>query len=310
MSRRRLFPVAPLSIVAAAALAAAALASPALAQSSKVGDVATALSLSGLAQFDTDLDDDGSFRWSGVQASANVTRQITSEFAAGFTLRYDYQNWKFDNPAAFGGVAPWSNVSTPMIGLNLSYAPTSDWRVGFNPAVDWSGESGANAGDSLSYGAVLTATKIFSPDLMLGLGAGVFRQIDETKVFPFVVVNWKINERLRLGNPLQAGPAGGAGLELTWTLADPWELGVGGSYRSYRFRLKDDGPIPNGIGENRLFPLFARLSYAFDSATRADLYAAAFVGGKLSITRADGNDLYSDDYQAAPAIALSLSHRF
>ena len=305
MSRHRPFAVTTLAVFAAAVLAA-----PALAQPSKVGDVATALSLSGLNQFDTDLDQGGSFRWSGVQAGANVTRQFTSEFAAGFTLRYDYQHWNFDNPAAFGGFAPWTNLSTPLIGLNLSYAPTSDWRLGFNPAVDWSGESGANAGDSLSYGAVISATKIFSPDLMLGVGAGVFRQIDETKVFPFVVVNWKINERLRLGNPLQAGPAGGAGLELTWTLADPWEFGAGGSYRSYRFRLKDDGPIPNGIGENRLFPLFVRLSYAFDSATRADLYAVAFVGGKLSVTRADGTDLYSDDYETAPAIALSLSHRF
>lgn len=305
MSRRRLFPVAPLSI-----LAAAALATPALAQTSKVGDVATTLSLSGLTQFDTDLDQGGSFRWSDVQASANFTRQFTSEFAAGFTLRYDYQHWSFDNPAAFGNVAPWSSVSTPVIGINLSYAPTADWRIGFNPAVDWSGESGADAGDSLSYGAVLTATKIFSPDLVLGLGAGVFRQIDETKVFPFVVVNWKINEQLRLTNPLQAGPAGGAGLELTWKLADPWEFGAGGSYRSYRFRLKNDGPVPNGIGENRLFPLFARVSYAFDSATRADFYAVAFVGGKLSVTRADGSDLYNDDYQTAPAIALSLSHRF
>ena len=48
-------------------------------------------------------------------------------------------------------------------------------------------------------------TRIFSPDLVFGVGAGVFRQIDETKVFPFLVVNWKITDRLRLGNPLQAG---------------------------------------------------------------------------------------------------------
>jgi hypothetical protein len=287
-----------------------ALATPALAQDVKPGDVTTSLSITGLNQFDTDLDRGGEFHWGGVQVGANVTRQFTSEFAAGLSLRYDYQDWKFDHPAAFGGVAPWSKLSTPVIGLNLSYAIAPDWRLGFNPAVEWSGESGADAGDSVSYGAVLSATRIFSPDLVLGLGAGVFRQIDQTKVFPFLVVNWKITDRLRLGNPLQAGPAGGAGLELAYALAERWELSGGGSYRSYRFRLKDDGPVPNGIGENRFIPVFGRLSYTFDRATRADLYAAAFVSGKLRVTRADGGDLYSDDYKTAPAIGLTLSHRF
>ena len=160
-----------------------------------------------------------------MQVGANVTRQFTPEFAAGLSLRYDYQDWKWDDPAAFGGAAPWSKLNAPVIGLNLSYAIAPDWRLGFNPAVEWSGESGANAGDSLSYGAVLSATRIFSPDLVLGVGAGVFRQIDETKVFPFLVVNWKITDRLRLGNPLQAGPAGGAGLELAYALSDRWEAG-------------------------------------------------------------------------------------
>lgn len=289
---------------------AALLAVQAFAQAPKPGDVTTSVAIAGIAQFDTGLDQGGDFHWGGLQASGNVTRQFAPDFAAGLSLRYDYQDWSFDNPKAFGGVAPWSNVSAATIGLNLAWSPIPEWRIGFNPTVEWSGESGANAGDSLAYGAVVSATRIFSPDLVVGLGAGVFRQIDDTKVFPFLVVNWKITDRLRLNNPLQAGPAGGAGLELAYTLGDGWELGAGGSYRSYRFRLKNDGPVPGGIGENRFFPVFARLSYAFGAATRLDLYAAAFVDGELNAMRADGSDLYSDKYNAAPAIGLALSHRF
>jgi hypothetical protein len=289
---------------------AALLAAPAFAQAPKPGDVTTSAAIAGIAQFDTGLDQGGDFRWGGLQASGNVTRQFASDFAAGVSLRYDYQDWSFDNPKAFGGVAPWSNVNAATIGLNLAWSPTPEWRIGFNPTVEWSGESGASAGDSLNYGAVLSATRIFSPDLVVGLGAGVFRQIDDTKVFPFLVVNWKITDRLRLNNPLQAGPAGGAGLELAYTLGDGWELGAGGSYRSYRFRLKSDGPVPGGIGENQFFPVFARLSYAFGAATRLDFYAAAFVNGELNVMRADGSDLYSDKYNAAPAVGLAFSHRF
>ena len=91
---------------------------------------------------------------------------------------------------------------------------------------------------------------------------GDLREIDETKAFPFVLVDWRINDRLRLANPTQAGPAGGAGLELAWTLDDRWEIAGGGAWRTYRFRLDRNGPTPDGIGESRGVPLFLRTSYA------------------------------------------------
>ena len=301
-----------LPVAGLAALLAALFVTPATAQGLKLGDVSGAASITGINQFDTDLDNGGSVRWAGVQASANVTRQFTSEFAAGVSLRYDYQNWQWNkNTAAiFGGRAPWSQLNAPLVGVNLSYAVAPGWRLGLSPSVEWSGESGAKAGDSLNYGALMTATRTFSPDLVLGFGFGVFRQIDENKVFPFVLVNWKITDRLRLGNPLQAGPAGGAGLELAYAFSDRWEVGGGGSYRSYRFRLKEDGPVSGGIGENRYIPLFARLSYSFDKATRADFYAAGFVNGRLSVTTSGGSEVYREDYESAPAIGVTLSHRF
>ncbi len=285
-------------------------ASTALAQSAAPGDTTASAALTGLTQFNTDLDSGGKFHWGAGLASGAVTRQFTPDLAVGLTLRYEYQEWKWEQPTAFGGAGPWSKLNAPAVGLAISYAVASDWRLGFNPIVEWSGEAGANASDSLSYGAVLSATKIFSPDLVFGIGAGVFRQIDETKVFPFLVVNWKINDRLRLNNPLQAGPAGGAGLELAYTLTDRWEVAGGGSYRSYRFRLKDDGPVPGGIGESKFYPVFARLSYTFGPKTRADFYAAAMLGGQLRVANAAGNDVYSDDYGVAPAMGLTISHRF
>jgi hypothetical protein len=300
----------PLTVALLAAAATSLATTPAVAQNPAPGTVTASAAVVGVYQFNTDLDDGGDFRWTDLQASGTITRQFTSDFAAGLTLRYDYQDWSFGSPTAFGGNAPWSNVRAATVGVNLTWLPTPEWRIGFNPTFEWSGESGADAGESLDYGAVVSATRIFSPDLVLGLGAGVFRQLEDTKVFPFIVVNWKITDRLRLTNPLPAGPAGGAGLELAYALSDGWELGAGGSYRSYRFRLDEHGAVPNGIGENRFFPVFARLSYGFGPATRLNFYAAAFVNGELNLMRADGSDLASDDYDVAPAIGVSFTHRF
>jgi hypothetical protein len=68
-------------------------------------------------------------------------------------------------------------------------------------------------------------------------------------VFPYITVNWQMTERLRLINPSRTSPAGPAGLELVYAIDKYWETGLGAAYRSYRFRLEEDGPIPNGIGE-------------------------------------------------------------
>ena len=153
-------------------------------------------------------------------------------------------------------------------------------------------------------------TKVFSPTLVLGLGAGVFRQIDETKVFPFLIVNWKLSDSLRVANPFAAGPMGGAGLELVYAYDDNWEIAGGAAYRSYRFRLKDGGPTPGGVGENRFMPLFARISRKLTPQTTIGLYAFASLGGRLTVVDANGNDRYRSDYSVAPGLALSLAHRF
>jgi hypothetical protein len=305
MSRR-----APVRHAAIAVLAATSIPAIALAQTMKPGDVSASTSLTGVNQFNTDLDRGGDFRWATGIVSGTVARQFTREISAGFSLRYDYEAWTFGNPVAFGGKAPWENLNAPNIAASLTYAITPDVLVGFVPSFGWSFESGAKTGDALVYGAILSATKVFSPGLALGIGASIVHQIDENKVFPFLIIQWQIDERWRLANPFRAGPAGGAGLELAYMIDDNWEIAGGGAYRSYRFRLKDSGPTPAGIGENRFFPVFARLTRKFGAQTKLDFYAGVSAGGRLSVDNAQGNGVASDDYKTAPAIGLTLSHRY
>jgi len=304
--RRRIARVVGLAVGASAVV----LGVPAWAQSGKPGATSASAAITGLAQFDTDLDRGGSFRWNGVLVSAKVARQFTDSLEVGASVRYDYQDWHFDAPTAFAGGAPWEQLHAPSLGLDFDFTVKPGLSLGVTPTVGWSYESGADAGDAVNWGAIFSATRVFSTDLVVGVGAGVFRQIDETQVFPFLIVSWQISDRLRLTNPFAAGPAGGAGLELAYALSDRWEIAGGGSYRSYRFRLKDEGPNANGIGENRFFPVFARMSWKLAPATKLDLYAAALVGGDLTLMDRGGNDVATDDYQTAPAIGLTLAHRF
>ncbi len=297
-------------IVATLALCGALVTLPSLAQRIPVGTTVPSGGVSAYYVFETGLDQGGDFSVTGLLGSLDVLHQFTPAFAAGVSLRYGYEDWDFaGTPGAFRDT-PWGDIHRPSVGFVFTYAPNDDLRFLAVPTVQWAYEQGASTGDALKGGAIFAATRKFSPTLSLGFGIGVFDELEKTRVFPFVLLDWQINERLRLGNPFRAGPAGGAGLELAYKFDDAWEVAAGGTWRSYRFRLDRDGPYPDGIGESRGVPLFLRTSYSVTRDARLDFLAGVLVGGKLIVSDSNGNDIAEDDHDAAPIVGITLRTRF
>lgn len=301
----RFLPYARTLASSIAALACAA----ASAQGLPVGATSASASITAYTQLDADIDGGGEVRSTGAFAIGSLTRRFTPAITAGFSVRYDQENWRWTGDNAFGG-EPWSRIHRP--GVNATFVYATDTGLAFTvlPSVQWAYASGASTGDALNWGAVLVASKTFSPDLTLGLGAGVFREIDKNEAFPVVLVDWRINDRLRLGNPLQAGPAGGAGLELVWTVDDRWEVAGGGAWRRFRFRLDRDGAVPDGIGEKESIPLLARATWRPTPASRLDFYAGVAVGGQITLYDRDNNEVVSRDTDPAALFGITLQGRF
>jgi len=293
----------------ATAMVLATTASAALAQAPAPNQVSLSASLTGIGQLETRLDQGGNFSWNGVIVQGAASRQFTPEFSAGISLRYGYASWQFDTPSALGA-APWGHINRPAIGFRFSQQIGPQVGIFVAPEFEWSYESSASASDAKNFGAVFGATRYFSPTLVLGIGAGVFRQIDKTRVFPLLIVNWQIDDQWRVNNPFQAGPAGGAGLELVRALGSQWELAAGASFRDYRFRLRNDGPAPDGIGRNEGIPVFARLTRQLGPQGRIDFYAGAVTAGKLRVLDSAGATLSSSNYQTAPLFAASATLAF
>ena len=306
MQQHRRARFAAIAIAGCTALASRA----ALADTPAADGVTGTAALTAFGQFNTDLDSGGRFNWAGGIATATLARRFTPQLSVGLQLRYEYQSWNFDAPTAFGGVAPWKNLNAPSIGIPFSYAYSQDLFFNVTPIVQWAYENGAQTGDAQSYGAVAAVSKVFSPDLVVGLGVSAFRRIDKTQVLPFLVIDWKINEKWRVANPFAAGPIGGAGLEVVYTPDDQWEYAEGLAYRSYRFRLAQDAPTANGIGENSFIPLFLRVSRKFGKELRLDFYGALAAGGKLSVDNSDGSGRYSDNYKIGPVLGATLQVKF
>lgn len=147
--------------------------------------------------------------------------------------------------------------------MPLFYSFTDEWSLGFWPSVEFSGESGAAVSDSIIYGASMALTRSFGKDLLIGLVWGAYAQLEEDSFFPFFIIDWKINNHFRLSNPFQVDPAGPAGLELIYAPADKWKIGVGGAWRSFRFRLDDNNTVSGGVGQDEYLVTFVRVQRKF-----------------------------------------------
>lgn len=259
---------------------------------------------------EADLDSGGDFRVGGAVLRGGTSTGFGEGHRIGLTLNYDYFDYSFDDPVAFGGVAPWKVLQRYGFAVPLSFALQDGWSVGVSPQLDWFRENGAKTSDALVWGATVTALKRFDGSNVLGLGLAAFSGIEENKFFPFPVVNWQFSPRWRLINPLAAGPTGPAGLELDYLADGGWTIGMGAAWRSARYRLSEKGPVPDGIGEISGAPIFLRVSRDFEGAVTLNLYAGVVVGGQIRIEDSNGRKIQEEDFDTGPILGANLTFRF
>ena len=267
-------------------------------------------SLTAVYQDAADLDGGGDYSAFTTILRAGVLGDLGGGKRAGLVLNYDHSDYEFSSPVAFGGLAPWGTVQRYGVAAPLSFTRPDGWSFGLSPSVDWIHEKGADVGESLTWGAVATATRFFPGGNRLGFGLGVFDRPGETRAFPLLIVDWRLSERWRLSNPLPAGPTGPAGLELDYLIGGGWNLGLGAAWRSTRFRLSDSGPVPNGIAEEEGVPVFLRATRSFGTGATLYLYAGAVTSGRLSVEDASGQVQREVDFGTAPLLGATLSARF
>ncbi len=261
-------------------------------------------------QFETDLDSGGQFDVQRHFLRVDTSRSIDSRWTIGLGLSFDYESWGFSNIGDLHSVDLWDKIIRPGISIPVFYTPSENWRFVLIPSINFSGASGAEASESLSYGTVVSGAYVFNPQLMLGLGAGIFERLDQFEMFPYVVINWKINEQFRLTNPFPAGPVGPAGMELVYTPVRNMEVGIGGAYRSYRFRLDDSSTVSDGIGDMSFWAPFLRVGWKLGRGYRLSINTGLLMDGSITIEDADGHELGETDFDSAPFVGVTLKGRF
>jgi len=259
---------------------------------------------------DASLASGGDASVGGVIVRLGTSREFGGGARVGLTVNYDYFDYSFDNPVAFGGVAPWGKLYRYGASMPVSFAMGEGWVLGITPSFDWFKESGAASSDALAWGATMTAVKVFADGNQLGLGVAAFDRIEETSVFPFPIVNWRFDRHWRLINPLAAGPTGPAGLELNYEFDSGWALGLGAAWRKTRYRLSESGPVASGVGEISGAPIFLRARLDLGRSSTLNLYGGVIAGGTLRVEGPSGNLVREDDFDLAPLVGFNFVSRF
>jgi hypothetical protein len=274
------------------------------------GTTTSFVSVTPVYQGSADLEDGGDVQFGGVVVRGGLISDLGGGTRAGITLIYDYLDYSFSNPKAFTSIAPWGVVQRYGVVAPLSFSVGNGWILGAAPSFEWFKENGARSSDAFTWGATFSGSRRFENGNMLGLGVALFDRLEETLVFPFVTVDWRLADRWRLVNPLASGPTGPAGLELDYEFDSRWTAGVGAAWRTLRFRLSESGPTPNGIGEESGMPLFLRVTHRVSNQAAFHLFGGIVLNGQLRIEDSSGRLLREDDRDPAPLFGATFIARF
>jgi hypothetical protein len=266
--------------------------------------------VSPIYRFPAKVNGGGTLSVTSVYFNAGLIKQIDPEWKLGLSFTYEFDDYNFSGLRDFRVPRPWKEVQRLGFSIPIFYSFKEKWKLVIVPTAQFSGEFGAKVNQAMVYGGAAGISYTFGPKVTLGVGVAGYADLEEARVFPFPIVKLKLGDRIRLTNPFRVSPAGPAGLELSYGLTKNWEIGLGAAFRSHRFRLDYNGPLPNGIGEYNSVPVFARLSYQPFPAAGLDVYAGASLLNKIYVEDSEGNELYRTKHEVAPLLGATISGRF
>lgn len=300
----------PLCIYTLAALVASTGAAPAAA-SKGPGEWDYFLSTASVRMPEIDLDTGGETGQTSHHLRAGAERRVGDATALGARLYYDFFDRDFSGTAGFGALGPWEETQRFGVAGSINRRTGFGLSYGVSPFVNWSYESGAFSEDAMSYGAALAVVGGLSRDKRIGVGARVYRNIDDsTKVTPIIIIDWEINDDWTLSNPREANFTVPAGLEISYRSGENWRIAAAGIYHSEEFRLDGRGVAPGGIGESTGILSYLRVTRRWSSWLKLNGYLGAMINGEFQVEDAAGDKLASSHYDTAPFAAVSLEGNF
>jgi hypothetical protein len=264
-------------------------------------------------QFETTVDDGGDVSVARLSGVFDTETKLNEDLDVSIRLTYALDAYDFSDAVGIGAGSdePWDDIHTAAAGVLFSWSMNQQWTVFGGPVVQSARESGADFSDGITAGGVIGATYIASRELVVGGGLVVTSQLeDSVRVSPIIIVNWGLTENLRVSSRTTGNILTRTGAELVFSNNDRWEFAFGLANYFSRFRLDDEGPAPDGIGEDSSLPLWLRATYSPSETFRFEVIGGLSLGGNLRLENEDGDRITDQDYDPSPFLGLFVNVNF
>ena len=171
----------------------------------------------------------------------------------------------------------------------------------------------------------------------MGFLVGVVTEIEGDVAFlPVPIIRWRAGDELTFNfGPTQVAARNGIGPQLVWHPIEELDFAVGGAFSNRRFRLDDHGrksrqgdprcqpPPPDprvgcdpigrsvdGVGQDRSFPIYARIGFRPTRSMGLEIFGGVALGGELIVEEEGGDQIQTEEYDPAPIFGLRGHIRF
>ena len=262
-------------------------------------------------QMDTDIDNGGSFSVNRFFIQGGPTYVSDKGTSISLAVGYGFDGYNFSGNTGFGGQKPWEDIHSLRFSIPLRWKINEQWTGFVSPTIRFTGEKEADFDGALTGGGFAGFSYRHGDRLSIGPGVGVLTQLeDSTRVIPILIINWKITDTLSLNTGRGIGATLGPGLTFDWRPSRAWSFSIGGRYERLRFRLDEKGTVPNGIGDDRAFPIFGGIAYSFTPMVRIGVLGGVEVGGELRLEDENGHTIIEENHDPAGFLGITFSARF
>lgn len=257
--------------------------------------------------FNSSIEGGGSFSLGRFRIRGRGITALTDTLDLSYGARYQLDSFDFSDQGSnsFFGNSPWSSVDS--LQLNMGGVLTIDrqWRVFGGGQVRFGAESEADWADGIEAGGAVGVSYSFSPSLTIGGGFGVTTRLEDSLYFyPIVIADWRIYDNLLFTTRMSTGWGDETGIELVYTLAEGWDVGLGAAYEWTRFRLDDEGPASRGVGVIRSLPVYGFLRWNATTRSSISIYSGLNAWGQLEALDANGNTVADQKFR--PGFLLGI----
>lgn len=255
----------------------------------------------------TDLQDGGSFSWSRWFVEGGVSRTMSPRRSHGATVGIGQSFYDFRSDGITGADLTLNEfqIAAP---IRFELGAGGAFVI---PSLSYAGEDGVSFDDGTTYGLLTGVAWRLGPSLVIGPGLGVFSSHNrDAEAFPFLILDWAITDRLKLGTGSLLAATRGPGLSLSYTVSDAWSLGVSARDEAFEFRMDDSGDYPGAVGIDRNLSVILTASYRPNPQISLTGFAGVLTEGELEFEDRDGDQLALDSYDPAPVFGLAFDIRF